>query len=324
MRPRTLTIAIVITMGCASDASPQKASPAPPSKEPPMIIVKQLEPQTSGPGLLLAGSTLVRPHAGAIELWDLTSGKRTSSIAHDGTGALGTRDGAPIAVVRNAKGPRLIELGTGKEIPAEYASSFNGVERIHATGDTLFVGQRSRLELYRIKDKVELAKVISWKRDELKSFTGMGDGVYFFDGAFVRVGRDGTTTRYDSSLSSPLHVAPGPRPDTLWTTTSDELQLVTLADGKATVTTRVTLPGVYHLAAAGDAAAVLTIEMTAGRYSKLTVTVVEADGRVRWTKSVPPPTWTSGWIAGSKNAVAISFGDELHAWSAKDGRALLP
>lgn len=323
MRLRTFSVGMMLSLGCASDASPQKAAAPPPAKDSSMIIVNQLQPQTSAPGLLLSGSTLVRLHANTLELWNLHTGKRTSSIPTDGTVALGTRDGAPIAVVVDAKSSRLLELATGKELTAEYASILAGAERVHATGDTLFVAQKRSLDLHKLANTIEPVNLLRWNRDEVRSFTGMGDGVYFFDGGFVRVARDGTTTRYESPLSTPLHVAPGPRPGTLWTTSTGELQLVTLADGKATVTTRVELPGVYHLAAAGDAAAVLTVEMTAGRWSKVTVTVVEADGRVRWAKTVTPPNSTFGWIAGSNDAVAISFGDELHAWSTKDGAALL-
>lgn len=285
-----------------------------------MNVVNQLVPQTAGPHLVLAGAALAWRHGEAIDVWNLTTGKRTSSVPADGTVALGVSGGAPVAVLKNAAGTRLRELSTGTEIAAEYASSFTDAERVHAAGDTLFVAQRGGLTIYKIKAKVEVAKSLPWKRDELKSFTGVRDAVYFHDGTgFVRVDRDGTSTTYASSASSPVLVAAGPRPDTLWTTTADELQLVTLAAGKAEIARRVKLANIYHLAAAGEAAAVVTVAMDAGAYRTVSVSVVAADGDVRWTKSVPPPTSTIGWIAGSATHVAVAFGDALHAWSAKDG-----
>ena len=94
---------------------------------------------------------------------------------------------------------------------------------------------------------------------------------------------------------------------------------MTLAGGHATVAERIKLSGIYHLASAGNTAAVVTIDMNAGAYSKVTVTVVDANGGVRWTANAPVPKWTVGYLTASGSQVALVFGEVLSAWSAKDG-----
>lgn len=338
---RTFVLEIVATLGCASDASPQpKAGPAPareaarePQRGAPMTnVVKQLTPQTQGAHLVLAGTRLAWLHGGALELRDLATGKPLGSVQVGAAAvAIAARDGAVVAVINDLahKQAHVVELAaTGAattDHPVTDASTFAGAERLYATADRLFVATRTALEIYKRAPAVDLVNHVSWKRDEAKTFTGAGDAVYFHDGnAYQRIAADGTKASFASSDSSPVHVAPGPAPDLLWATTDDELRLVKLAGGAATITQRIKLAGIYHLAAAGDAAAVVSIATKAGAYDKVTVSLVGRDGAVRWTAQVAPPKQTTGWIAGSASHVALAFGDELHAWAVKDGAPITP
>jgi hypothetical protein len=341
---RTYVLGIVAALGCASDASSQPKGGAAPAREaqrepqpgaPMPTAVKQMIPQTQGTHLVLAGARLAWLHGGAIDLRDLrelATKKPLGSVAvGTATAAIAARDGALLAVVNDLahKQARVIELAPASAAAHDQAiadvSMFAGAERLHATADRLFVATKTALELYKRAPAVDLVKHVAWRRDEVKTFTGAGDAVYFHDGtAYQRIAADGTAASFASSDASPVHAAPGPTPDTLWTTSADELHLVKLADGRATITQRVKLPGIYHLAAAGDAAAVVSIETKAGAYDKVTVSLIGRDGAVRWTATVPPPKQTTGWIAGSASHVALAFGDELHAWSARDGAAVTP
>jgi hypothetical protein len=297
---------IVAVLGYASDANP-------------MNVVNELIPQRGGPLLMLAGEQLAWQRGGAIEIRNLSGPMRLSSVPVDGPTALGTRNGKPVAVVKQPH-PRLLDLSAAQEIAAEYGSSFADPQRVYGDKDTLFVAQRGALEIYKVKGAVELAKRLVWKRDEDKTFCGNGGAVYFHDGnAYQRVGADGVATTFASSEPSPVHVACGARAGTLWATTVGELHALTLADGRATTTTRIKLDGIYHLAGAGDAVAVVTVAMKSGVYDKVTVAVIGSDGRTRWTANVPPPKVTVGWIAGSKTHVALVFGDQLHVWT-DDGK----
>ena len=332
---RTFAVGLLAALGCASDASsqpkpgaaPARASDLAPLAGAPMTtVVKQLAPQTQGTHLVLAGARLAWLHGGAIELRDLASHKRLAQVPVAGTVALAA-DGAALVAVTNDLAHRqvhVLELGAASATATDHAianaAAFAGADRLHASTDRLFAASKTALEIYKRTPGGELARYVGWKRDEAKTFTGAGDAVYFHDGSgFQRVTADGKATPFASSDVSPTHLAPGPAPDTLWATTAEELHLVQLASGAATITERIKLPGIYHLAAAGDAAAVVAIEMRAGAPSKVTVSLIGRDGRVRWTADVPPPKQAVGWIAGSASHVALGFGDELHAWSAKDG-----
>lgn len=294
-------------------------------------VVKQLNVQTQGTHLVLAGARLGWLHGGALELRDLATRHPVGSVPVTSTAAITTLDGAVIAVVNDLahKQARVIELAAGGARPSDHAiaggSTFAGAARLHATADRLFVASKSSLEVYKRGPTVELAKFVAWKRDEARTFIGAGDAVVYHDGnAYQRLAADGKTTSFASSDVSPDLAAPGPTPDSLWTAATGELHLVKLADGAATITQRIKLPGIYHLAAAGDAAAVVSVETRAGAWTKVTVSVIGRDGAVRWTAQVPPPKQPVGWIAGSASHVALAFGDELHAWSAKDGAPVTP
>ena len=295
-------------------------------------VVNRLVPQTQGTHLVLAGARLAWLHGGALELRDLASHKPLGSVpVGNAAVAVAARDGAVAAVVNDLahKQARVIELPAASTAPADHAvsdaASFLDAERLYATPDRLFVASKTSLALYKRSPSADLTKFVAWKRDEAKTFTGAGDAVYYHDGnAYQRLAADGKTASFASGDGSPDHAAPGPAPDTLWTATADELHLVKLADGTATITQRIKIPGIYHLAAAGDAAAVVAVETKAGAYSKVTVSVIGRDGAVRWTAQVPPPKQTVGWIAGSASHVALAFGDELRAWSARDGAPVTP
>ena len=337
---QTFAIGLLTALGCASDASSQPKPGAAPAREsvlaplagaPMTTAVKQLVPQTQGTHLVLAGARLAWLHGGAIELRDLASHQRLGQVPVAGTVALAADGGALIAVASDLahRQVRVIELGAASSAVTEHAvasaAAFAGAERLHATRDRLFAASKTALELYQRTPGAELARHVGWQRDEAKTFTGAGDAVYFHDGAgYQRVTADGTAVRFASSDESPTQLAPGPSPDSLWATTGDELHLVQLANGAATTTARIKLPGIYHLAAAGDAAAVVVIEMRAGVPSKVTVSLIGHDGGVRWTAEVPPPKQAVGWIAGSASHVALAFGDELHAWSTRAGAPVAP
>jgi len=288
--------------------------------------VHQLVPQTQGTHLVLAGARLAWLHGGAIELRDLASHQRLGQVPVAGTVALAAAAGSLVAVANDLahRQVRVLELGATSSTVTDHAianaAAFAGADRLYASADRLFAASKTALEIYKRTPGAELARYLGWKRDEAKTFTGAGDAVYFHDGTgFQRVTADGKATLFASSEVSPTHLAPGPAPDTLWATTAQELHLVQLANGAATITERIKLPGIYHLAAAGDAAAVVAIEMRAGAPSKVTVSLIGRDGSVRWTADVPPPKQAVGWIAGSTSHVALGFGDELHAWSVQDG-----
>lgn len=240
--------------------------------------------------------------------------------------------GGPDAVVvvqdPAAKAARLTRLQGGalKDVPAEYASTFAGAAFAYAPSpDRLLIGSRGALQLFKVGAQVEVAGRVEWKADELATVTGLADGVVYGEGGgIVRIGPGDQRAAFTSPIGSPVHLAAGADRDHVWATSDGAVALLALAGDAATIVHKVELPGVYHLASVDGAAAVLSVTMKGGVWETLTLTVIGADGAVRWKKLLPAPQRQDAAVAGGSGHVAVVLDGALHVFKAADGAAVTP
>jgi hypothetical protein len=183
--------------------------------------------------------------------------------------------------------------------------------------------QRCRIDA----DRVVPIETVDWKADEDATFTTAGNGrvAFLANDEIVRLGPDATraTFHLPDAWVAPAHLAAGPTPGSMWVTQRDQLGLLALDAGHATVTRTVALGALaYRLASAGDFAAVV---VASGHDAQLTseLLVIGGDGKIRWRAKLPPNTPEID-VAATADRVAVQVGDKLLAWTAKDGGALVP
>lgn len=240
--------------------------------------------------------------------------------------------GGPDAVVvvqdPAAKAARLtrVQGGALKDVPAEYASTFAGAAFAYAPSpDRLLIGSRGALQLFKVGAQVEVAGRVEWKADQLATVTGLADGVVYGEGGgIVRIGPGDQRAAFTSPIGTPLHLAAGADRDHVWATSDGAVALLALAGDAATVVHKVDLPGVYHLASVDGAAAVLSVTMKGAAWETLTLTVIGADGAVRWRKVLPTPQRQDAAVAGGSGHVAVMLDGTPHVLKAADGAAVTP
>jgi hypothetical protein len=196
--------------------------------------------------------------------------------------------------------------------------------RIAIAGDQLVWSNRDRLEMWDLAKRRLNARMTP---------TVHASALGVVDGEIIAVGAD-------PAMKFPwLTRFPGFHPDhvpaehgyffsgagTAWLTTRDSLCLVELASVRARVVWRKRFAGgIYHLARAGDLAALLTIETRAGAWHVVRVTAVDSRGTVRWSRDLRPPRLTEAWVAGSSHHVGVALGEKLLVWRASDGVVVVP
>lgn len=227
-----------------------------------------------------------------------------------------------------AKSARLMRLDHGaiKEVPAEYVSTFTGAAFAYApAADRLLVGSRGALQLFKVGAQVEVSGRVEWKADQLATVTGLADGVVYGEGGgIVRIGPGDQRAAFTSPIGSPVHLAAGADRDHVWATGDNAVALLALAGDAAAIVHKVELPSVYHLASVDGAAAVLSVTMKGGAWETLTLTVIGADGAVRWRKVLPTPQRQDAAVAGGNGHVAVVLDGALHVFKAADGAAVTP
>jgi len=287
--------------------------------------VSELAPQRGAPRLVLTKDRAAWLAGDHLVLTMLATKQKTSVPLADAH-AIGVL-GDDIAVATNALGKRAIVRfapgdAKGKSIEGVMAVPNTGYGSIFAGGkpNELYIGgPRIGINRCRIDDRVVPIQTVDWSADEDATFTAAGAGrVAFAQGdSIVRLGPDSAREAFKSPIAAPVHLAAGPG-DAMWATEREELVLLALDHGQAKVTKTVPLGGVaYHLASAGDFAAVIVATGTAAKMTSELV-VVCADGKIRWRAKLPAnePRLV---VAANADRVAVQAGDELHVWRASDG-----
>ncbi len=322
MRPWTAAVLLALALACHTSDSAPEAKPMP-------TRITEVTPQRQPTRLVVAGTriaslgtdqlTITETHPWHVDTIKLP-GARSIGVL-DGDIAVGTRDDktGATALVRFAAGDT-----KGTRIEGNLAIPTRGTGRIAAAGKPteVFVAEEDYVARTKLDGGKPLpVQLVEWKRDELRTFTPAGNGrVAYVEGdQLVVLGpADGKATFALGDWNVPTHIAAGPRDDTMWITAGDQVGLATLAAGTAKVSAPTTLGATaYHLASAGDFAAVLA----ASGAGKLVgeVVVVGADHKIRWRAKLPPVATLEAFIAASPEVVAVQSGDQLFAWNAKDG-----
>lgn len=308
-------------------------SPSPTPKGTADNEVNEPTPRRGAGAAVIAGGRAARfqqRDGRAIEIWDLGKQAVVTTLPVPEPGLGWAAQGDAIVIVANGKAGgqvRVLRLAAGATTPTVVTGPALAARLacVVATPDTLFVGEHDGLARLRLGSSVELAGYTPWSGDQIDTCTGLGDGVVFAEpGAIVRLGAGDQRTTYTTTLTGILHLAAGPHPDQVWATTAGALHLLALTGTEAKPVRDVVLPGIYHLAAAGPDAAVLSVETRAGAWEKLTLTVIGEGGAVRWRKDLPVSKKLAASVAGGPGHVAVVADDHLSVFARKDGATVIP
>lgn len=337
-----LAIGMLTAVGCGkadtshpprqatTEAAPPEPAPAPPG-DPMTDRVRELQPRRAPAPCVIADGALACWRGDAVVRTPLAGGASTTVEVPDPVRALGAGPGGAVVVAQDVgkRVARLLRLPAGGaapiEVKAEYASSFANAAFVYApSADRLYVASSSSLGVYKIGAMVEIAGAgIAWKADQLATVTGLADGVVYGEGGgLVRIGPGDQRAAFTSPIGSPLHLAAGADRDHVWATTDGAVALLALAGDAATVVHKVDVPGVYHLASFDGAAAVLSVAMKGGAWDAVTLTVIGADGAVRWRKVVPTPARQDAAVVAGSGYVAVVLDGTPHLFKAADGAAV--
>jgi hypothetical protein len=338
-----LAFAVMVSLlfpACRSSDAPKvppgelTRMPTPPSRDLPMQHneVNTLQPWRGAAAAVVAGMRAARYQArdgGVLEVWDLAKKVVVATIPIPESELALTATGDTLVVVANDRvknEARVLRLAAGTTT----ATSTKGKalvarpERVIATSSMLWVVERGAAHRYLLDSTLSPAGRVALSADQDQTCIGLGDGIAFAaSGAVVRVNANDQRSEFKSSLTGILHLAPGPEPDQVWASTANAVHLLALTGGEAKQVREVAMPGVFHLAATTDAAAVLTVEMKAGAWSKLTLSVIGA-AAVRWSKELPLPKGSRASVAGGPRQIAVVVDDNLLVFAATDGAAVLP
>jgi hypothetical protein len=298
-------------------------------------IVDELQPQRRGAPLVLAGPQLAWHWDQRLHLWDLNARRHAARLPmSEPDVALGVAGETIIAAACDLSRSRaralLIESFRVRELSA-LSYYFAGADRvIAATPGEFWVTEPPRgLARYRVSDAVQRVGAIEWNQAQWLTATAAAERgclLFYESGCIVRLLGSGELENFAVTRDSanPQHLAAGPRANTVWATTPEDLLLLSLHSQAAQIVARYRpAHPVYHLAAAGELAVLLTAAMRAGRWDLATLVAVDAVGRERWRRELPPPGEPEAWVAGSQSHVAICSGGLLAVFAARDGTAVI-
>jgi hypothetical protein len=298
--------------------------------------VMALQPQQTGSRIAIVGDQLVWWNRDRLEMWNLATRRldaRMSPTVH--ASALGIVAGEIIAVGGDPamRFPWLTRFQRfhPDHVPAEHGYFFSGADRVVDAGAGEFWVSElpPGLVRYRLGERVERISSLEWRMNQALTFTAAAEpnaALFYESGAIVRLGREGATRfAVTHDIANPRHLAGGPRMNTAWVTARDSLCLVELENTRARVVWRKRFAGeAYHLARAGDLAALLTVEARAGAWHVVKIAAIDSRGTVLWSRDLRPPRLTEAWVAGSSQHVGVALGEKLLVWRAADGNVVVP
>lgn len=277
---------LLLAIACHTSESAPQAKPMP---DPKTTRSTEISPQRNPTRLVVAKTRIAFLGDQQVTLTE-TSPLHTVTVKLAGAHSIGTL-GNDIAVATLASGKTaLVRFAPGDD----KGVSRDGLLTVPAQGTGRIVDGAKLTELYMAKanelarqrvdaDRIVPIQAIAWNADQLRTFAPMAGGrVGFVEGGdLVVLGPDDHRAAFalHDGWSVPTHIAAGPSDDKVWITSGDQVALGALASGKMQLGAPVALgAAAYHLASAGDFAAVLA----ASGEAKLVGEVVVVDGKVRW------------------------------------------